>query len=64
MVSIDGENLLNNLRNFNGMFRKHVDYDNIKSHRKARASASIERIHFWKNHTRGQIDPPHQSFKG
>ena len=41
MVSIDGENLLNNLRNFNEMFRKHVDYDNIKSHRKARASASI-----------------------
>ena len=41
MVSIDGENLLNNLRNFNEMFRKDVDYDNIKSHRKARASASI-----------------------
>ena len=28
-------NLLNDLRNFNGIFKKDVNYDNIKSHKKA-----------------------------
>ena len=34
IVNIDGENLLNNLRNFNGIFRIDVAYDNTKSHKK------------------------------
>ena len=43
LVNIDEENLhlLNDLRNFNEFFRKNVIYDNIKSHKKNRASPSL-----------------------
>ena len=36
IVNIEGENLLNDLRIFNEVFRKHLPYDNIKSHGKPR----------------------------
>ena len=41
IVIIDGENLLNNLKNFNEIFRKDVTYDNIESPKKNRASPSF-----------------------
>ena len=34
IADIDGENLLNVSGNFNEIFRKDVNYDNIKSHKK------------------------------
>ena len=61
LVNIDEENfhLLNDLRNFNEFFRKNVIYDNIKSHKKNRASPSLQKIQLWKNHREvGQIEPP------
>ena len=35
VVNIEEENLLNELRNSNEIFRKDVTYDNIKSHKRA-----------------------------
>ena len=35
IVNIEEENLPNDLRNWNKIFRKGVAYDNIKSHEKA-----------------------------
>ena len=34
ILNIEGENLLNEFRNFNEIFRKDVTSDNIKSHKK------------------------------
>ena len=41
--------LLNELRNFNEMFRKHVTYDNIKSHKKTGLHAFSEKHNFTKS---------------
>ena len=50
--------LLNNLRNFNAVFRKGTTYGNTKSHKKNRVSPSSWKIYFWKNHNGGQLPPP------
>ena len=42
--------LLNDLKNFNEIFRKNLTYDNIKSHTKNSVSLSLWKIHFWENH--------------
>ena len=49
--------LLNDLKNFNEIFRNDVTYHKIKSHKYAEVSRSLWEIHFWPN--------PHQfsSFK-
>ena len=62
IVNIDEEIFisLNNLRNFNEIFRKKMTYDNINSHKKTTVSPSLWEIHFWKNHRGwggGQIYP-------
>ena len=64
IVNIDGElsYFPNDLRKFNEIFRKAVPYDNIKSHKKTRAAPSLSKIHFWKNHKDGQIDPSLPAF--
>ena len=62
IVNIDEEIFisLNNLRNFNEIFRREMTYDNINSHKKPTVSPSLWKIHFWKNHRGGggQIYPP------
>ena len=44
------------MRNFNGIFRKDVTYDNIKSYKKAGFHPLFRRYIFRKT-TGGQIDP-------
>ena len=41
IANIDTDNLLNDLRKFNEVFRKDVTYDEIKSHKKDRVSTSL-----------------------
>ena len=41
IANINTDNLLNDLRNFNEVFRKDVTYDEIKSHKKDRVSTSL-----------------------
>ena len=51
--------LLNDLRNFNEIFRKDVTYDNIKSHKKPGFYPLFRRYIFQKTTGKeGQIDPP------
>ena len=62
IVNINGKNLhlLNDMKNFNEIFRKDGTYDIIKSHQKPRFYP-----HFWKNHREGgQVNPlpPPRSF--
>ena len=42
IVNIEGENYLNDLRNFDDIFRKGVAYNNIKSHKKQSVTLSLE----------------------
>ena len=44
IINIDGENLeeLNKLRNFNEIFRKDVNYDDIKSNKNQVLTLSLE----------------------
>ena len=42
IVNIEGENYLNDLRNFDEIFRKGVAYNNIKSHKKQNVTLSLE----------------------
>ena len=58
MNNIDGENLLNDWRNFNEIFRKDVTYDDIKSHKKPRLHPLSRRYIFGKTTEEGQINPP------
>ena len=46
--------ILSNLRNFNGIFRKGVTCDDIKSHKKNKVSPSLSKIHFPKKHKVGE----------
>ena len=62
---IEGAYLLNNLRNFNDIFRKDVAYDNIKSDKKLAfsplslsLSLSLEATFLKKTQEGGKIDPP------
>ena len=51
IANIDRENssyLLNNLRNFNEIFRKDVPYDNFKSHKKPGFHPLFRRYNFQK----------------
>ena len=55
-ANIDRENssyLLNDLRNFNEIFRKDVTYDNIKGHKKTGFYPSFRRYFFRK--TTGRV---------
>ena len=54
--------LLNYLRNFNEIFKKDVDYDNIKSHKKSIFTVSLENTFFKKSQRGGQIDLPRPAF--
>ena len=55
---IEGAYLLNNLRNFNDIFRKDVAYDNIKSDKKlAFSPLSREATFLKKPQQGGKIDP-------
>ena len=49
--------LLNDLRNFTGIFRKDVTYDNIKSHKNQGFTFSLEDT-FLEKPQGGQNDPP------
>ena len=55
IVNIDEEIFisLNNLRNFNEIFRKEKTYDNINSHKKPTVSPCLWKTNFWKNHRKG-----------
>ena len=55
IVNIDEEIFisLNNLRNFNEIFRKEKTYDNINSHKNPTVSPSLWKTNFWKNHRKG-----------
>ena len=59
IVNIEGENLLNDLRNFNELFGRNVAYDSIKSHKKL-GFHTLSRKHISGKTTGGggQIDPP------
>ena len=50
--------LLNNLRNFNEIFRKDVTYDNIKSHKNPGFHPLFRRCIFRKTTRGGRIDLP------
>ena len=57
--NIEGAYLLNNLRNFNDIFRKDVAYDNIKSDKKLAFSPLSREVTFLKKPQQGgKIDPP------
>ena len=45
---------MNDLRNFNEIFRKDVVYDNTKSREKV-FTLSLQKINFWKNRREGLI---------
>ena len=60
IVNIVKEDLLNNLWNFNEIFRKDVAYDSIKSHKNQEFTISLAYTFLKKYHRRGQIVP--QSF--
>ena len=47
--------LLDDLRNFNDIFRKDIAYDNIKSHKEPKKS---RKIHFWKKPQGVKMTPP------
>ena len=49
---------MNDLRNFNEIFRKDVTYDNIKSHKKSWFHPLCRRYVFGKTTDVGQITPP------
>ena len=53
--------LLNDLRNFNEVFRKDVTYDNIKSYKKTGFHSLFKRYDFRK--TTGLTPPPPSRFK-
>ena len=46
------------LRNFNEIFRKDVNYDNFKSHKKAVLCLLSRRYVFWKTIGGGEINLP------
>ena len=50
---------LNDLINFNEIFREDVTYNNIKSHKEPGFHPLFRRKAFQKITRRGQIDPPH-----
>ena len=55
VVSIDGENLLNGLRNSNKIFRKDMTYYNVKSYKKPELySLSLSRIYIFRKTTAGK----------
>ena len=57
IVNTEGENLLNDLRNFKELFRKDVAYDKIKGHKKA-GFHPLSRKHIFGKTTGGsQTDP-------
>ena len=61
-VNIDKRKYLylpNDLRDFNEIFRKNVSYDNIKSHKKTKENAVLQ-----KPQGECQIDPPPLAFLG
>ena len=61
LVIMDGKKssyLLNDLRNFDEIFRKNVAYDNIKNQRKARVLSFSRRDALLENNRGNQIDPP------
>ena len=67
IVNIDGENLLNDQRNFNEILRKDATYDNVRSHKKAELHPVTRRYIFRKTTGGCQIDPhppPAKPFKG
>ena len=47
---------MNELRNFNEIFRKDVTYDNIKSHEKPGVHPFSEK-HFWKDYRGLKLTP-------
>ena len=55
---INSSYLLNDLRNFNEIFKKYVTYNNIKSHKKQGFHPLSRRYIFQKTIGGGQIDPP------
>ena len=58
IVNIEEETLLNELRDFNEVFRKNVIYDNIKCHKKGALDSFSEKRFLRKTTGRSQIDPP------
>ena len=58
IVNIQEENphLLNELRNFNKIFKKDVTYDNIKSHKKAQGFAIYLKKTFLEKPKEGKIE--------
>ena len=57
IANIDRE-ILNDLRDFNEIFRKDVPYDNFKSHKKTGFHPLFRIYNFQKTTGGGQIDPP------
>ena len=57
------ENHLNDLTNFNKIFRKNVAYDNINSHQKAGFYPLFRKYIFGKTTGGGQINPPSNLFR-
>ena len=55
--------LLNNLRNFNEIFRKNVNYDNIKSHKKSEFHPLFRRYIFGKTTGGVKLTPTPSLFR-